>query len=53
MDVFAAAPFLDFEDAVIVAHMERHGMRELVSYDTDFDHTPAINRKEPALPTAS
>ena len=53
MDIFAHASFLDFEDAVIVAHMERQGITELVSYDTDFDHIPAINRKEPALPTAS
>ena len=53
MDVYASAPFLDFEDPVIVAQMERHGMRELVSCDTDFDHIPAINRKEPALLTAS
>ena len=49
MDIFASASFLDFEDAVIVAQMERQGMRELLSYDTDFDHIPSIDREEPAL----
>ncbi len=53
MDIFAGTPFLDFEDAVIIAHMERQGIKELVSYDTDFDHIPSIGRKEPALPTAA
>ena len=50
MDVFANASFLDFEDAVIIAHMERQGIKELASYDTDFDRIKSIERKEPALP---
>ena len=53
MDVYASAPFLDFEDAVIVAQMERHAMRELLSYDTDFDHILSVDREEPALPSAA
>ncbi len=53
MDVFAGAPFLDFEDAVVIAHMERQGITELVSYDTDFDHIPSIDREEPAMRTTA
>lgn len=47
LDIFAAHPFLDFEDALIVAHMERQGVSELYSYDTDFDRVASINRQEP------
>jgi predicted nucleic acid-binding protein len=36
LDIYAAQPFLDFEDALSVAHMGRLGLSELVSYDTDF-----------------
>ena len=53
MELFAHAPFHDFEDTVIVAHMERQGIKELFSYDTDFDHIRNIDRKEPALPPAA
>ena len=53
MEVFAHAPFLDFEDAVIMAHMERQSINELVSYDTDFDHIRSIDRKEPVSPNAA
>ncbi len=53
MYIFASAPFLDFEDAVIIAHMERQGIKELLSYDTDFDRMTSINRKEPVLPPAA
>ena len=27
LDIFAHAPFLDFEDAAIIAHMEQHGIK--------------------------
>lgn len=47
LDVFASSPFLDFEDAVAVAHMERRGIRELLSYDRDFDRIPGFKRGEP------
>ena len=53
MDVFAAAPFLDFEDAVIVAHMERQRITEVLSYDTDFDSIRNIDREEPVLPSTA
>jgi uncharacterized protein len=39
---------VDFEDALTVAHMERQGMRELYSYDRDFDAVETITRHEPA-----
>ncbi len=41
LDLFAAYPHLDFEDTVIIAHMEREREPELYSYDTDFDRIPA------------
>ena len=45
LDVYAATN-LDFEDALIVAHMERLKMSDLVSYDRGFDHVPGVVRLE-------
>lgn len=47
LDLYGSAPFLDFEDALAVAHMERRGLAEIVSYDRDFDRLPGIERVEP------
>lgn len=47
LDLYAAQPFLDFEDALSLAHMERQGIRIMASYDRDFDKIPDIERKEP------
>ena len=47
LDLYAAHPFLDFEDALAVAHMERHGISEIVTYDRDFDRIPNLTRIEP------
>lgn len=47
LDVYAAYEFLDFEDALAVAHMERAGVEEIVSYDRDFDRVRSIRRAEP------
>ncbi|HEY7063160.1 MAG TPA: PIN domain-containing protein [Chloroflexota bacterium] len=47
LDVYAAHPALDFEDALIAAYMERDRLTELYSYDTDFDRLPGITRVEP------
>ncbi len=47
LDLFASHPFLDFEDALTVAHMERLGITEILSYDTDFDRIPTVKRLEP------
>lgn len=38
---------IDFEDALSVAHMERAGVSEIVSYDRDFDRIPEVTRTEP------
>jgi uncharacterized protein len=46
-DVYVEYPDLDVEDALAVAHMERHGVTEIVSYDTGFDRVPGIERQEP------
>ena len=47
LDLFATFPSLDIADALIVAHMERLGVRELLSYDHDFDPLPSVQRQEP------
>ena len=47
LDLFASSRFLDFEDTLAVAHMERQGMTEIVSYDRDFDRVPGLQRLEP------
>ncbi len=47
LDIYAGAPFLDFEDALAVAHMQNVGATEIVSYDRDFDRIPGITRVEP------
>ena len=47
LDLYASSPFLDFEDALAVAHMERLGVTEIASYDRDFDRLPALQRVEP------
>jgi predicted nucleic acid-binding protein len=47
LDVYVEYPDLDVEDALAVAHMERHGVTEIVSYDTGFDRVPGIERQEP------
>jgi len=38
---------IDFEDAIIVAQMERQKITELYSYDRDFDDVAGITRLEP------
>ncbi|MBI2957864.1 MAG: PIN domain-containing protein, partial [Chloroflexi bacterium] len=47
LEVWAAHPFLDFEDALATAHMEEQGIREILSYDTDFDRISGVARVEP------
>ena len=38
---------LDFEDAVIVAQMERQKIKDLYSYDRGFERISGITRQEP------
>ena len=47
LDIYASSPFLDFEDALAAAHMERQGVTEIVSYDKDFDLVAGLQRVEP------
>ena len=47
LDVWAVYPFLDFEDALAMAHMDEQGIREVLSYDTDFDRVSGVARVEP------
>lgn len=47
LDLYTSYTFLDFEDALSVAHMEHRGIKEVLSYDTDFDRIPGIQRMEP------
>lgn len=47
LDIYAASPFLDFEDALAVAHMEQAEVTEIVSYDRDFDRVSGVQRVEP------
>lgn len=51
LDLYALHPFLDFEDALQIAHMERLGLTEILSYDTDFDKIPTLQRLEPMAAT--
>ena len=38
---------IDFEDALTVAHMERRGIQDILSYDRHFDDIEGITRREP------
>ena len=40
---------IDFEDCVIVAQMERSKIRQLLSYDRDFDRFEYLSRLEPKI----
>lgn len=47
LDLYATHPFLDFEDALAVAEMERQGLEVVLSYDRDFDRLDQVRREEP------
>ena len=40
---------LDFEDCIIVAHMEEQHIQELYSYDAGIDAVRSVQRVEPSL----
>ncbi|MCG3209270.1 MAG: tRNA(fMet)-specific endonuclease VapC [Anaerolineae bacterium] len=46
LDLFDKMP-IDFEDCLTIAHMERQQLKNLYSYDQDFDRVEAIQRLEP------
>ncbi|HEY8492155.1 MAG TPA: PIN domain-containing protein [Dehalococcoidia bacterium] len=45
--LYAQYPFLDFADALVVAHAEREPEREVVGFDRDLDRLPGVRRVEP------
>jgi uncharacterized protein len=47
LDIYVDQPALDFEDALLGAHMQRTKWRELYSYDRDFDRVTEVRRVEP------
>ena len=47
LSLYGTHSFLDFEDALTIAHMERQGVPEILSYDRDFDRVPGVARVEP------
>ena len=47
LDLYSTHSFLDFEDAMTIAHMEREGIMDVLSYDKDFDRIPGVTRIEP------
>lgn len=47
LNVYAAHSFLDFEDALTVAHSKRLGITEILSYDSDFDRIAGVQRVDP------
>jgi len=47
LDLWASYPAVDFEDVLSVAHMERQGLDEILSYDKDFDRIAGVRRFEP------
>jgi predicted nucleic acid-binding protein len=47
LDLFVTYPRLDFEDALIIAHMREAGIDEVLSYDEDFDPVSDVFLSEP------
>ena len=47
LDLYASSPFLDFEDALAMAHVEHRRLTEIVSYDKNFDRVTGLQRVEP------
>jgi predicted nucleic acid-binding protein len=46
LDIYASRN-IDFEDALIFAHMEKQQIKEIYSYDRDFDKLTELRRLEP------
>jgi len=46
LDIYASQN-IDFEDALIFAHMEKYQIKEIYSYDRDFDKLEELRRLEP------
>jgi len=48
LDLIADQSFLDMEDAICVAQMERLEISEIYSYDEHFDRIPHVRRVRPS-----
>lgn len=46
--LFASSPSLSARDAIFAAIAVRHGLREIISADDDFDGLPSLTRIDPA-----
>jgi predicted nucleic acid-binding protein len=46
LDIYASKN-VDFEDALCFAHMEKRQIKEIYSYDSDFDKLEELKRLEP------
>ncbi|MCL5072401.1 MAG: PIN domain-containing protein [Actinobacteria bacterium] len=46
LDIYASKN-IDFEDALSFAHMQKHQIKEIYSYDNDFDKIEELCRLEP------
>ncbi len=46
LDIYVSTR-LKFVDALNVAHMERSGIKTIISYDKHFDKIPGVERREP------
>ena len=44
LDLYAAHGFLDFVDALNIAHMERQKISTIFTFDQDFDKIPGVKR---------
>lgn len=47
LDFYAQYKTLDFEDVLTLAFMEKKGIKQIYSYDSDFDGITNIERVEP------
>jgi predicted nucleic acid-binding protein len=47
LDLIVDHPFLDMEDAICKAHMDRLGISEIYSYDKHFDRVAGVQRVIP------
>jgi len=47
LDLYQTHTFLDFADALTVAHASHQGLESITSYDHDFDRIDGVQRVEP------
>jgi predicted nucleic acid-binding protein len=49
LELYVTYSPLDFEDVLNLAHMERLKIREIYSYDRDFNRVTSVKRREPTV----